>query len=203
MTAAKLEVSERLPPRERIIAAARELFYRNGIRAVGVDAIAEAAGTNKMTLYRHFASKDLLVAEYLRSLAREADAMWDEIAREHPADALAQLRAWVEDIGKMMAQSGARGCALANAAVELPEKDHPARAVIDEHKSHQHEHIAALCRTAGFVKPERLADEIFLLLEGARVNVQSVGHDGPGTRVGEMLCSLLKSAPREERALSA
>jgi hypothetical protein len=67
--------------------------------------------------------------------------------------------------------------------------------VIDQHKSHQCEHIAALCRGAGFVNPERLADEIFLLLEGARVNVQSVGHDGPGMRVGEMLCSLLKSAP--------
>ena len=49
------------PPRERILAVARELFYRHGIHAVGVDAIAEAAGTNKMTLYRHFASKDVLV----------------------------------------------------------------------------------------------------------------------------------------------
>ena len=184
------------PPRERILQAARELFYARGIRAVSVDDVAVAAETNKMTLYRHFASKDLLVAEYLRSLAREADGMWEDIARTHPDDPLAQLRAWVERLSKLMAESGDRGCALANAAVELPEKDHPARAVIEEHKSHQREHIAALCRAAGFVKPERLADEIFLLLEGARVNVQSVGHDGPGTRVGEMLCALLKSSPK-------
>ena len=54
----------RVPPRQRLLAAATELFYRHGIRAVGVDAIAEAAGTNKMTLYRHFSSKDELVAEY-------------------------------------------------------------------------------------------------------------------------------------------
>jgi AcrR family transcriptional regulator len=188
-----------VPPRERILQAARELFYARGIRAVSVDDIAEAAQTNKMTLYRHFESKDLLVAEYLRSLAREADAMWAELARDHPRDALAQLRAWVEGIGKMMAASGERGCALANAAVELPDKDHPARAVIEEHKTHQREKIAALCHAAGFEKPERLADEIFLLLEGARVNMQSVGRDGPGTRVGGMLCSLLKSAPRKER----
>jgi AcrR family transcriptional regulator len=54
MTAQKLDLADRIPPRERIIAAARDLFYRQGIRAVGVDAIAEAAGTNNMTLYRHF-----------------------------------------------------------------------------------------------------------------------------------------------------
>jgi AcrR family transcriptional regulator len=62
--------NEKIPPRERLLAVAAELFYRHGIRAVGVEAIAEAAGTNKMTLYRHFPSKDELVAEYLRQ-ARE------------------------------------------------------------------------------------------------------------------------------------
>jgi AcrR family transcriptional regulator len=72
--------AERLPPRERILAIARDLFYERGVRAVGVDEIAEAAGTNKMTLYRHFASKDLLVAECLRQFARQADAEWDRVA---------------------------------------------------------------------------------------------------------------------------
>jgi AcrR family transcriptional regulator len=165
-----------------------------------VDDLAEAAQTNKMTLYRHFESKDLLVAEYLRMLAREADAMWDQLAHAHPGDALAQLRAWVERISGMMVEAGDRGCALANAAVELPDKDHPARAVIEEHKTHQREQLAARCRAAGFMNPDRLADEIFLLLEGARMNLQSVGRDGPGTRVGEMLCALLRTAPRKESA---
>ncbi len=64
---------ERIPPRARILAVAGDLFYRHGIRAVGVEAIAEAAGTNKMTLYRHFASKDELVAEYLRQSAKLTD----------------------------------------------------------------------------------------------------------------------------------
>src|SRR5260221_12942843 len=58
-------------PRERILSSALDLFYRHGIHAVGVDAIAEAAATNKMTLYRHFDSKDLLVAESFRRLAAE------------------------------------------------------------------------------------------------------------------------------------
>jgi AcrR family transcriptional regulator len=184
------------PPRERILAAARELFYARGIRAVSVDDIATAAQTNKMTFYRHFESKDLLVAEYLRTLAQTADGMWEELARAHPGDPMAQLRAWVERLAAMMADCKNRGCALANAAVEIPEKDHPARAVIEAHKTHQREQIAALCRSAGFRDPQRLADEIFLMLEGARVDLQSVGAGGPGMRVGQMICALLKSSPR-------
>src|SRR4051794_13310207 len=70
----------RVPPRQRLLAAATKLFYRHGIRAVGVDAIAEAAGTNKMTLYRHFSSKDELVAEYLRQAAEAVDATWTDLA---------------------------------------------------------------------------------------------------------------------------
>src|ERR1700682_3553727 len=85
----------RIPPRARILAAAGELFYRHGIRAVGVEAIAEAAGTNKMTLYRHFASKDELVAEYLRQSAKVADACWDRLEKAHPGNPLAQLREWL------------------------------------------------------------------------------------------------------------
>ena len=63
---------------------AAELFYRHGIRAIGVKSIAEAAGTNKMTLYRHFTSKDELVAEYLRRLAEKASSSWDTLAARHP-----------------------------------------------------------------------------------------------------------------------
>src|ERR1700694_3874708 len=92
-----------LPPRDRILAAARELFYRHGIRAVGVDAIAEAAGTNKMTLYRHFGSKDDLVAAYLRQSASEADGCWAEFEQAHPGDARAQLRAWLEEMAEHVA----------------------------------------------------------------------------------------------------
>src|SRR5438067_4457371 len=87
-----------IPPRDRILAAAGELFYRHGIRAVGVDSIAEAAGTNKMTLYRHFTSKDELVAEYLRQSAKGADACWQRFERKYPGDALAQLRAWIKEM---------------------------------------------------------------------------------------------------------
>ncbi|MBA3855212.1 MAG: hypothetical protein C0503_12420, partial [Gemmatimonas sp.] len=94
------EAVTKLPPRERILAAARELFYRHGIRAVGVEAVAEAAGTNKMTLYRHFASKDALIAECMRQFAKEVEAGWETLAAAHPDDPRAQLNAWVQRVGR-------------------------------------------------------------------------------------------------------
>ena len=154
-SAVKVERDERAPPRERILAVAADLFYRNGIRAVGVEAIAEAAGTNKMTLYRHFDSKDELVAEYLRRLAAQSDAAWDRRAAQFPNDPRAQLRAWLKDMVEHIGATGDRGCALANAAVELPE-------------------------------PDMLADELFLLLEGARVTAQCMGRERLGDRLVRM-----------------
>src|SRR6202163_1769311 len=124
----------RIPPRARILVAAGEQFYRHGIRAVGVEAIAEAARTNKMTLYRHFASKDELVAEYLRQSARAADACWARFAARYPGDALAQLRAWLDEMAAHVASNDERGCPLVNAAVELPEKAPPPRRVIEDYK---------------------------------------------------------------------
>src|SRR5258708_9619494 len=78
--------SDALRPRERILLAAKDLFHRHGIRGVGVETIAEAAGTNKMTLYRHFDSKDDLIVAYLQSVALEVDEMWREFGRDHPRE---------------------------------------------------------------------------------------------------------------------
>src|ERR1700682_739638 len=165
----------RIPPRARILAAAGELFYRHGIRAVGVEAIAEAAGTNKMTLYRHFASKDELVAEYLRQSARAADECWERFAQAHPGDSLAQLCAWLEEMAGHLAEPDERGCALANAAVELPDKDHPARRVIEDFKRAHRTRLARVGEAAGLSEPGMLADELHLLFEGARRIAPSVG----------------------------
>jgi hypothetical protein len=85
-----------------------------------------------------------------------------------------------------LANPGERGCALANAAVELPDKAHPARRVIEEYKVAQRNRLIDLCRGAGLTDPETLADELHLLLEGARVTSQSVGADGLGARLTRM-----------------
>ena len=196
---ASIGKNEGIPPRERILAVACDLFYRHGIKAVGVESVAEAAGTNKMTLYRHFASKDELVAQYLRSLAEKATSSWDKLAAQHPRSPRAQLRAWLADMAARLAGGDERGCALANAAVELPEKDHPARRVIEAFKSAQRDRIIKLCVAADLSQPELLADELFLLLEGARVTVQSMGREGLGDRLIRMGEAMI--AVHEKRSL--
>lgn len=180
----------KLPPRERILAAASELFYRHGIKGVGVEAVAEVAGTNKMTLYRHFGSKDELVAACLLQFSDEVEGWWREIEAAHPGDARGQLHAWLGECGACIADPDDRGCALINAAVEIPEKEHPARKVVEDFKRRQRDRIARLCREAGANEPEQLADELFLLMEGARVCCQSMGPQGPSqhvVRMGELL----------------
>jgi AcrR family transcriptional regulator len=177
---------EKISPRERILAVASDLFYRHGIRAVGVEAIADAAETNKMTLYRHFPSKDELVAEYLRRCAEKARASWDERESDHPGDPRAQLRAWLADMARHVASGDERGCPLVNAAVELPDKDHPARRVIETYKSSHRERLVQLCAAAKLSEPDMLADELSLLIEGARVTAQSVGPQGLGERLVRM-----------------
>lgn len=189
------------PPRDRILAAARDLFYRHGIRAVGVEAIAEAAATNKMTLYRHFGSKDELVAAYLSGLARDGDALWEALAKTHPGDPHAQLEGWIRHVEQIFAGCVDRGCAIANAAVELRETDHPARQIIEDYKTRKRERLVGLLRDAGYAEPERLADEIFLLFEGARISIQCcAGPSGPASRLVGMLRSLLaEHAPKPRR----
>jgi AcrR family transcriptional regulator len=183
---ASINKDERISPRERILSVASDLFYRHGIRAIGVETIAAAAETNKMTLYRHFSSKNELVAEYLRRLAEQAKSSWDQLETDHPGDPPTQLRAWLEDMAAHVASSDERGCPLANAAVELPDKDHPARRVIEAFKSAQRERLIQLCAAAALAEPEILADELFLLLEGARVTAQSMGPKGLGDRLVRM-----------------
>jgi AcrR family transcriptional regulator len=187
------------PPRERILAAARELFYRRGIHAVGVEAIAEAASTNKMTLYRHFTSKDVLVAACLGELTQEFDIAWDAIAAAHVGDPEGQLLAWLRHMCEFKEHEAERGCALANAAVELPDKDHPARRVIREYKTALRERLIRLCRDARLAEPERLADEVFLIVEGARITAQSVGTEGLAARLAGMLEALVADRARRGR----
>ncbi len=172
-------------PRDRIVSTARDLFHKHGIRSIGVDTIAEAAGTNKMTLYRHFGSKDDLICECLQDVAREVAGMWDELEALHPGDPRAQLRAWVR-LGAECVAADDRGCDLANAAVELTELGHPARRLIEDVKKQHRDRLAALCAAAGIAQPELLADTLSVMLEGARVSRQSAGAEGPSARFVRM-----------------
>lgn len=195
--------SPQLPPRQRILEAADDLFRRVGIRGVGVEAIAEAAGTNKMTLYRHFESKDALIAEWLGRIVADREAEWDEIAAAHPGDPHGQLVDWSRRVAKKFAEMEGRGSVLANALAELPEPDHPARRVIDAHRLREHGRILRVCREAGFPEPEMVADQFYMLLEGAKACVQCFGLKRAGEQLMRSVDALIAARTRQSGGKTA
>ena len=188
-----------IPPRQRILAAADDLFRRFGIRGVGVEAIAEAADTNKMTLYRHFASKDELVAEWVRGIVGQKEARWDDIAARNAGDPGSQLIEWAKATATKFAEIEERGSAIHNALAELPATDHPARMVIDQHRQKEHKLIAKLCREAGFPEPELAADEISFLIEGAKACVPSIGLKRSGEHLVKLVTTLVATHGKARR----
>ena len=162
---------------------------------MSVDQIAEAASSNKMTLYRHFKSKDELVAECARACADEWEAEWKANVAAYPGDPLGALRNWCREISECMTGEE-RGCFMANAAVELAQAEHPARRVIEGSKRAHREALVSLARDAGFTEPEKLGDAIFMTMEGARICTQSVCEANPAERVYAMLDALLTTAKR-------
>jgi len=197
--AAKTQTRPLPPPRERIIAAAADLFQKQGIRGVGVEAIAEAAGTNKMTLYRHFASKDELIAEWARGIVAQKEAEWEELSAKHQDDAQGLLVEWSRRVAAKLETMEKRGSMLANALAELPEKDHPARRVIQAHKLREHKRVQRLCEEAGFQDPDLSANLFYLLLEGAFSCVQCVGVKKFGEDLVRLVDLMVENARSQQR----
>ena len=185
--------ADRPSARKRIFDTASELFYRKGIRAVGVETIAEEAKTTKMSLYRSFPSKDELVAEWLRDHDIKFWQTWDATSRRFPANPRKQLKATFTLLAKHVIDPQARGCPMANAAVELTDKDHPARKVIEAHKAKLRTRLAEMCARVGARKPRLLADQLFLLMEGAQVSTQILGVRGPARNVARAAESLIEA----------
>jgi AcrR family transcriptional regulator len=128
-----------------------------------------AAKSTKMGLYRSFPSKDELFAEWLRDYDARFWRQWSRMANR------------------------ARGCAMANAAVEITEKDHPARKVIEAHKARLRARLAELCVRSGARQPQLLADHLFLLMEGAQVATITLGVRGPARNVAPAAESLIEA----------
>jgi AcrR family transcriptional regulator len=178
----------RRPARDRIFETARDMFYRKGIRAVGVETIAAEAGATKMSLYRNFPSKDELVAEVLREQSRESWEWWDEVVGRYQAPR-AKLEGLFDAFAEKSDASEEHGCALCNAAVELHEPDHPAFLVAKEHKQETHRRLVQLSHAAG-AKNDELGDSLMLLLEGSYMARVTLANDGPS-----------RMLPRAARAL--
>ncbi len=183
------------PPRraaERIRSAARELFYRLGIRAVGVDEIVHRAGVTKPSLYRAFASKDALAAAYLTDYDAEFWARFEDAASRHPGDARAQILEYLTGLGERAQKPGYRGCGLTNAAVEFPgAPDHPARSVVLGNKQRLRARLQAMAREMGAEAPDALADALLLLIEGTFVTGQMFDAGGPAASLSATAARLI------------
>src|SRR3954452_15508933 len=164
--------------RTRILEAAADLFYREGIRAVGVDTVIAHSGVAKMSLYRNFAGKDELVAAFLEHRDQLYWSWWDKVVGRHPGDPRAQIRAIFEAVGKRTAHPEYRGCPFINTAVEFPESDHPGRAVALANKHELRSRLRALAEAAGAHDPALLADQLLLVMEGTYISGQTLGSEG-------------------------
>ena len=166
MSEKALQTRNKEKTRWRLLAAASELFYGDGICATGVSAIAERAGVTKMTLYAHFPSKEDLVSAYLE----DSDRRWREFLEEklsHCEGSRGGLLAVCDAYREYFTAREMRGCAFVNCAAEFPDPGHPARRVIARHKAGVRERLRDLAAEAGAREPAELAERLFVVLEGA------------------------------------
>ena len=155
---------------ERILAAADKLFYRQGIRAVSVDAVAAAAGVSKRTLYNYYPSKDHLIAAYLTARFKQM-APSDAPARE-------QILAYFERIEAMVADGSFRGCPFVNAVTEIGDRKHAAIALAVQFKEQRRQWYRALLERLQVKDPDALATQLQLLVEGVLATALVRGDPG-------------------------
>ena len=179
---------------DRIKQTARDLFYRQGIRAVGVDEIVAKAGVTKPSLYRSFSSKDELAAAYLRDYDGEFWIRFERAVAAHPADPKAQILDYLAGLSQRAQRPDYRGCGLSNAALEYPAPNNPARRVAEDHKRRLRVRLIEMAKGMGASKPEALADGLLLLIEGVFVTGQLFGAGGPATHAVEIAEMMIEAS---------
>jgi AcrR family transcriptional regulator len=155
--------------RGRIIDAATQLFYAQGLRAVSAEKIIAQVGITKVTFYRHFPSKDDLIVAYLERRAEwERDAVAQ--ARQAADDVPAVFRIVAEAIGAESCSPGFRGCPFINAAAEYADPQHPVRQAVDVHRRWFRDTIQELLDEIDVPDSPRVAGELVMLRDGAMVS---------------------------------
>jgi AcrR family transcriptional regulator len=169
---------------DRIFETARELFYREGIRAVGVDEIVTKAGVTKPSLYRSYKSKDELVAAVLREVEVGFWDRFDAAEVLHPHDPKAQMVAYFQGLADRSGGDDYRGCNLSNAVVEYPDRQHAGRMVSQEHKQLLRDRLRAKAVEMGASDSKVVGDAMMLLIEGVFTSSQMFdGDDKPAKAV--------------------
>src|ERR1700760_931234 len=163
---------------DRIRASARELFYREGIRAFAVEEVVGLAGVTKPSLYRSFASKDDLAAAYMRDYDLDFWEKFEKPGGKSYADARQRVLAYIRQLSERAVREGYRGCGLSNATVEYPSRDNPARKVAEAHKKRFRQRLRELASAMGARQPAILGDALLLLIEGIYITGQQ-SEQGP------------------------
>ncbi len=198
-------MSERVPQirgsavREKILATADELFYREGLRAIGVDTVIAKSGVAKTTLYRWFPSKDLLIAAFLERRNSEFWGQWDRVAAKHREDPQGELEAQLTWIARYVSGPKYRGCPFINAAAELADLAHPGREVCVANKQKLFQRLLDLSTRAGAPKPQSLAEQLLLLIDGAFANAQVLGKVGPASALAAAGKAVVEAALARRR----
>ncbi|MEU6832894.1 TetR family transcriptional regulator [Nocardia beijingensis] len=160
--------------KQRLLTTAEELFYAEGIRAVGLDRLLQASGVGRASFYRHFASKDDLVVAVLE----DRDRRWLDWLREsveQTGDPAARPLAVFDALAQRFARKDFRGCAFINTMVEVADRESAAHQVADRHKRRVIEYLDELLTEAGRSDADELAAELALLVDGAIVTAVREG----------------------------
>ncbi|HEY0943472.1 MAG TPA: TetR/AcrR family transcriptional regulator [Steroidobacter sp.] len=166
--------------RDRILNTARDLFYKEGARAVGVDTVVARSGVAKTSLYRWFPSKDALIVAVLEQEQKDRWAGWDKTAAMSDPEPRARLRAHLNGIARYVSSSHFRGCPFMNMIVAFPDPEHPARKLAIEEIEELRRRLRGLVNNIEGVKsPEVLTEQLMLLVDGAFSSALALGKNGP------------------------
>lgn len=171
-------------PKDKVFQTAARLFYQNGYRAVGVDTIAAESGIGKMTLYRHYPSKDDLIVAYLKDSDTTFWNGFEQLTKD-AATPREKLLAFFESLQEYVTTPACYGCPFLNVATEYPETDYPSHQVAIEHKQSVRARFRQLAKEAGAKKPDILADQLFLLMDGAYMASRMFGAKNPAAHLAE------------------
>ncbi len=159
--------SPRPSARDRILAAASQLFYQEGVQNVGIDRIIAESGVAKMSLYNHFKSKDALIAAYLQQRDETWGKQFQEKVEGLATEPREQLLVIFDVLQDWFKEPAFRGCAFMNAAIELADREHPGTQVSLRHHQLIYDYILDRVRAAEFPHPEELAQQLMILVDGA------------------------------------